>query len=110
MAACDNLYGNFDQWLELFDFLRENKREYLMYMHRPPMDGQEYRICYIAEIQEFLLENFKAEWAQEKLNDNFDIQTLICGQPHHKRESDEVDNTRDRNKKHKVKSKKSKTN
>lgn len=87
MAACDNLYGNFDEWNELFIFLYENKREYLMWMKPPPIpDGIDItRICYIAEIQDWLIENCPLQWVIEKLNQNFTIQRIICGKAHHEK-------------------------
>ena len=84
MAACDNLYGTEDQWHELFDFLYDYKAEYLKYM-KPCQRGSEdnFRLCYIADIQGWLVKNCKLKWVQEELNDNFAVQTLICGKPHH---------------------------
>lgn len=83
MAACDNIYGTFEQWVELFEFLKENKSEYLCYMRTPIADGEVHRICYSAEIQKFLKENFKPDWAQEELDSNFDVQRIILGKTHH---------------------------
>lgn len=83
MAACDNLYGNEKEWKELNKFLKKNKPEFLIWMRDKPQKGVEVRICYIAEIQGWLVENCKFDWVQERLNDNFLIQSAICGKAHH---------------------------
>ncbi len=88
MAACDNLYGCYEEWIELFQFLRDKKPEYLIYMHIPPphpddMSEGGTRICYIASIQGFLIKNCHFDWVKERLQDNFDIQRIICGKAHH---------------------------
>ena len=84
MAGCDNLYGNLHQWRELFDFLRKKKPEYLEYMKaQPSRMGKMVRICYIAEIQGWLIDNCPFEWVKEQLEENFLIQSMICGKPHH---------------------------
>lgn len=103
MAACDNIYGNFSQWFELFKFLCVHKPEYLIHMKfPPPLTDEKIRICYTAEIQEYLKDNFKSEWAQEELVGNFSVQKAIFGQPHHIRDKNEVGNKRYRNKKIKL--------
>jgi hypothetical protein len=84
MAACDNLYGNEEQWEELHSFLSEKKPEYLKYMlKKPGVSDGEVRICYVADIQEWLFENCKAEWIQDALKENFHIQRIILGKSHH---------------------------
>ena len=84
MAACDNLYVDQNKWIELFEFLSENKPEYLIHMKKQPnmLDG-EIRICYIADIQKYLYDNCPLEWVKEDLKDNFMIQKAICGKAHH---------------------------
>ncbi len=87
MAACDNLYGNRKEWNELHAFLVQTKPEYIeRYMRKQPEENEgEVRICYIADIQGWLIENCPLQWVKEKLEVNFNIQTMICGKPHHKR-------------------------
>jgi hypothetical protein len=85
MAACDNLYGDYDQWQELYDFLSQNKPEYLVCMNPKPDIDYEGRICYIPRIQGWLYENCKIDWVLRELESNFSVQTMICGKPHHKR-------------------------
>ena len=82
MAACDNLYGNEEQWQLLYAFLKERKPEYLHYM-RDKTEHEESRICYTAEIQKWLITNCPFDWVKEQLDDNFEIQRLICGKAHH---------------------------
>lgn len=72
MAACDNLYGNAEQWEELHNFLSENKPEYLKYMYKKPKAGEEIRICYIADIQDWLINNYPSDWLKSELKENFD--------------------------------------
>lgn len=58
MAACDNLYGNKKEWIELRDFLLDNYPKAAWYMnHKPQLEDVHVRICYIADIQEWLIEN-----------------------------------------------------
>ena len=85
MAACDYLYGNKKEWQELHDFFIEKKRKkwVKMYMRSQPDSEQESRICYIASIQGWLVKNCPLSWVKERLDNNFDIQALICGTPHH---------------------------
>lgn len=84
MAGCDNLYGNRKEWKELHDFLSQHSPEGLYFMKEiPDHDDEDVRICYIAEIQKYLIENCPLEWVQERLNDNFDVQRFICGKAHH---------------------------
>lgn len=88
MAACDNLYGNLKEWLEFRDFLFENNPHALYYMRpRPSSEELETRICYIPDIQEWLIDNCHLVWVQERLNENFDVQRMICGKAHHERKS-----------------------
>ncbi len=84
MAACDNIYGNLKRWEELYTFLENNKSEYLKYMREKPhvLNG-DVRICYVADIQKWLLENFKSDWLKEQLEDNFEVQRIILGKAHH---------------------------
>lgn len=92
MAACDNLYGNMTEWVELHEFLHNSLYpEYIeLYMRdMPDSDQIERRICYIAEIQEWLYDNCPLPWVKERLKDNFNIQAMICGKPHHEKEDDE---------------------
>ena len=84
MAACDNLYGNAKQWQELYEFLSQTHPEWIdLYMHDRPEGEQECRICYVAEIQEFMNENCPLPWVKDKLNENFDVQRMILGRAHH---------------------------
>ncbi len=84
MAACDNLYGNSEQWQELHDFLSTNRPKYLKHMREKPDDNDEIvRICYIADIQKFLIEKCPLEWVKDELEENFDVQRMICGKAHH---------------------------
>ena len=84
MAACDNLYGNKEQWTLLRDFIRANKPKYLKFMRPEPEHSEgECRICYTAEIQGWLIENCPFDWVREELDKNFTIQTVICGKAHH---------------------------
>lgn len=84
MAACDNLYGNRKEWFELYAFLALTHPEWIeQYMGEAPEEGEEVRICYIADIQGYLIENCPLEWVTERLNDNFNIQRFICGKAHH---------------------------
>jgi len=86
MAACDNLYGNKKEWKELHDFLAKTNPKWIkLYMKNEPEGDEEERICYIADIQGWLMKNCPLEWVKERLEDNFSIQTLICGKPHHKK-------------------------
>ena len=72
MAGCDNLYGNKEQWNELYEFLVKTKPEYIkLYMTSEPENGEIKRICYIPAIQEFLIKDCHLKWVQEKLNDCF---------------------------------------
>lgn len=84
MAACDNIYGNKKEWKELHAFLYKTKPEYIKQcMREEPKDDEEQRICYIADIQGWLIENCPLEWVKERLNDSFDVQRFICGKAHH---------------------------
>jgi len=84
MAACDNLYGNRKEWQELHDFLYRTKPEWIKrYMRQQPNQDEYIRICYIADIQEYLIENCPLEWVRERLNENFEVQRIICGRAHH---------------------------
>lgn len=86
MAACDNLYGNREEWKELYDFLIETHPDYINdYMRDQPEDDEENRICYIADIQEWLYENCPLTWVKERLKENFSIQKFILGKAHHER-------------------------
>lgn len=87
MAACDNLYGNRTEWKELYDFLMKTHPDWVKkYMRDQPLHDEDVRICYIAEIQGWLIENCPLEWVHEKLKDNFELQRLICGKAHHEKE------------------------
>lgn len=90
MAMCDNLYGNSKQWQELHDFLSKNQPEDLHWMRedKPDPKSGEVRICYIAEIQEYLIENCPLPWVQEELEGNLRIQRFILGKAHHERENE----------------------
>lgn len=85
MAGCDNLYGDSEQWQELYDFMQREKYyeglEYLM--PKPSPDRGSVRICYIPNIQDWLAEHCKMPWVQEQLEDNFIVQRMICGKAHH---------------------------
>jgi len=86
MAACDNLYGNEAQWEEFLEFLSKTKPRYILYISRREYDAKpedERRICYIPEIQGWLLENCPIKWVQEQLNENFSVQRMICRKAHH---------------------------
>jgi hypothetical protein len=85
MAACDNLYGRKKEWQQLHDFLIRKKPEYLCYMRERPKYKGETRICYIADIQGWLILNCPYEWVKCRLGCNFIIQEMICGNPHHLR-------------------------
>lgn len=87
MASCDNLYGNSQEWDELHSFLKKRKRTYLKYMtERPLEEWGDVRICYIADIQEWLFENCHLEWVKNRLEENFRIQRFILGKAHHEKE------------------------
>lgn len=84
MAACDNLYGNRQEWLELYYFLKATKPHYIIrFMRDRPETDEPKRICYVACFQKWLVKHCKLNWVQEKLNDNFEMQRLICGKAHH---------------------------
>lgn len=85
MAACDNLYGNRKEWKELYDFLVEKKRKKWVkaYMKKQPHGDEEARLCYVANIQGWLIQNCTLAWVQQRLNDNFDIQRMLLGNAHH---------------------------
>jgi hypothetical protein len=85
MAACDNLYGNRKEWNELHAFLFQTKPLWIeKYMRKQPTEEDgEVRICYIADIQDWLIENCPLVWVQDRLKGNFDIQRLILGKAHH---------------------------
>jgi hypothetical protein len=87
MAACDNLYGTKKEWIELRDYLFDNNPSALVYMKQKPLSElDEVRLCYIPDIQGWLIENCTLTWVQERLNENFDIQKMICGKAHHEEE------------------------
>ena len=83
MAACDNLYGTPKKWKQLYQFLQNEKPEYLIYMKEKPKGHKTVRICYIADIQKWLIENCPLIWVQKELNVNFSIQRFILGKAHH---------------------------
>jgi len=84
MAACDNLYGTKEEWQDLHDFLFQTNSEYIKkYMRPKPEHDGEVRICYIADIQGWLVENCPLVWVKERLIDNFEIQKMILGKAHH---------------------------
>jgi hypothetical protein len=84
MAVCDNLYGNRKEWNELHSFLVQTHPEWIdQYMRDQPESEEEVRICYIANIQGWLIENCPLVWVKERLSDNFDVQRMICGKAHH---------------------------
>jgi hypothetical protein len=84
MAACDNLYGTKKEWQELHDFLFQTHPEYIKkYMRSQPEHEGEVRICYIADIQGWLIKNCPLVWVKERLSDNFEIQKIILGKAHH---------------------------
>ncbi len=84
MAACDNLYGNAEQWQQLFDFLVFNAPENIIYMkEKPARDDEIVRICYIPNIQDFLIEKCPLQWVKDQLEENFEVQRMICGKAHH---------------------------
>lgn len=86
MAACDNLYGDAEQWLELYYFLKAVKPQYIIrYMSDRPQGDEIRRICYIADIQGWLVKHCKLQWVQDELNNNFFIQRGILGTAHHER-------------------------
>lgn len=85
MAACDNLYGNLEKWEELNIFLTEKKPEYLKYMYKKPNFGQEVRICYVADIQDWLIKNYPKSWLKQELEENFSVQRMILGKAHHEK-------------------------
>ncbi len=88
MAACDNLYGNRKQWNELHAFLVQTHADWIgRYMNpQPEEEDGEVRICYIADIQGYLIKECPLDWVKEQLEDNFIVQSMICGMPHHERE------------------------
>ena len=86
MAACDNLYGNREEWQELRDFLSKNNSDALVFMKSQPKEGEEIRICYIADIQDYLIENCPLDWVKERLSENFCVQRMILGRAHHERD------------------------
>lgn len=85
MAACDNLYGNRKQWNELHAFLVQTHPELIEKCMRtqPNEDDGEVRICYIPDIQKWLIENCQIDWIKNKLEKNFEIQRIILGKAHH---------------------------
>jgi len=84
MAACDNLYGNSEQWLELYYFFKSTRPKYIVrYMRDRPIDNESTRICYVADIQGWLVKHCNLDWVQRELNDNFEMQRLILGTAHH---------------------------
>ena len=86
MAACDNLYGNSEQWLELYYFLKATKPRYIVkWMRDRPIDDEPQRIYYTPPTQRWLINNCKLEWVQEELKDNFSIQMALCGKAHHEK-------------------------
>jgi hypothetical protein len=91
MAGCDNLYGNRKEWNELHDFLKKTKPEYIkFYMKEEPGENiDETRICYIADIQGWLLKNCPFPWVQERLKECCFVQKAILGEAHHEREEND---------------------
>ncbi len=86
MAGCDNLYGNRKQWIELHAFFVQTHPEWIgFYMKPQPLEeaGDDNRICYIPEIQQYLIRHCPLVWVKEQLEDNFVIQRSICGKAHH---------------------------
>ena len=84
MAACDNLYGNKKEWQEFHDFLAPIRPKWVKkYMRSQPQGDDEVRICYIPEIQGWLIENCPLDWVKERLIENFDVQRIICRKAHH---------------------------
>ncbi len=89
MAACDNLNGNRKEWIELRDFLYANNPYALMYMKPIPKHVTESTlICYIPDIQEWLIENCPFKWVQERLIENFEMQRMILGTAYHESENE----------------------
>lgn len=78
MAACDNLYGTLKEWIQLRDFLFEHNPAALKHMKPKPdeCDG-EVRICYTADIQDWLIVNCPFKWVQKRLKLNMGIQDGI---------------------------------
>lgn len=88
MAACDNLYGNQKEWIQLRDFFYENYPRGLTYMYIKPKihsdnTDDHVRICYIADIQYYLIEHCQLEGVKERLEGNFAVQSMILGKAHH---------------------------
>lgn len=84
VAACDYLFGNKKKWQQLNDFLNQKQPEWIeAYMREKPEGDDEVKICYIANIQEWLFVNCPINWVQEQLKENFEIQRMICGKAHH---------------------------
>ncbi len=84
MAACDNFYGNWQQGQELHDFLSKHQPESLVYMKEKSDDDDEIvRICYTAKIQDFSIEKCHLQCVKDELEENFDVQRMICGKAHH---------------------------
>lgn len=91
MASCDNLYGNSEEWLELYYFLKATRPYCIVrYMRDRPAGKEAERICYIADIQGWLIKHCKLKWVQDELQDNFEIQRMICGNAHHERKQEEI--------------------
>ena len=84
MAGSDNLYGTKEEWKELRDFLKKNQPYFLGYMYGEPLGEQ--RICYTAEIQGYLYEYCPLLWVKERMKNNFMVQIMTLGQPHHERD------------------------
>lgn len=79
MAAIDKIYGTYQQSVELWNWVQENKPEYLAYVTRPDTykhlsDNYERPLSYFSEKADvWLLDNCPIEWVTDRIMEQYNI-------------------------------------
>jgi len=73
MAYIDKIYGSFDNWLELIEFLIREKPSYLRYTRRsPPKEGNDHPLSNFPEhADKWLIRNCRLEFVLNRLKEQY---------------------------------------
>lgn len=73
MAGIDKIYGNGDQWWELFEFLAHSQRpQYCGYLYRPPVGEEIGPIAnFPFHVDKWLWDECPLPWVRARLKDQY---------------------------------------
>lgn len=79
MAAIDKIYGTYQQSIELWDWVQDNKPEYLVYVTKPDTykhlsDNYERPLsCFSEKADMWLLKHCSLTWVVDRINEQYGL-------------------------------------